>query len=159
MMMKFWWIRINKLGFMKCVHLDLLSDVQYFFYSQSRLVGYRDRAQQMTILDPRPLTRSTWLWDSWTFFTFVRILLGQVVGHLQDDVIDFSGVLLDAQLLLRVEVRLDGLAQHDLGEDVAEAVRRLLGVWRGKFVSVNHFVKVFSFRWPFKGQFLSVGAV
>ena len=62
------------------------------------------------------------------FFTFVWILLGQVVGHLQDDVIDFSGVLLDAQLLLRVEVRLDGLAQHDLGEDVAEAVRRLLGV-------------------------------
>ena len=56
--------------------------------------------------------------------TFVRVLFGQALCHLHDDLPELSGVLLDGDLLLGVEVRLHGLAKHDLGEDGADAVRR-----------------------------------
>lgn len=60
--------------------------------------------------------------------TFVGIFLRQALGHLPDDLPQLPGVLLDGKLLLRVEVGLHGLAQHDLGQHRAEAVRGGLGL-------------------------------
>ena len=46
--------------------------------------------------------------------TFIRVFFGQIICHFQDDSFNFSRVLLDAQLLFGVEVRLDRFAEHDL---------------------------------------------
>ena len=54
--------------------------------------------------------------------TFLRVLLREAVPHLCDDLPQLPRVLLDGELLLRVEVRLHRLAQHDLREDGAQAV-------------------------------------
>jgi len=55
---------------------------------------------------------------------FVGVFLGQVFGHLVDDVSDFAGVFFDASALLDVKVRLHGFAQHDLRQHVAQPVSR-----------------------------------
>ena len=46
--------------------------------------------------------------------TFVRVLLGHALRHLRDDLAHLPRVLLDAHLLLRVEVGLHRVTQHDL---------------------------------------------
>ena len=47
-------------------------------------------------------------------YTFVRVLLGHALCHLGDDVAHLPRVLLDADLLLGVEVGLHRVTQHDL---------------------------------------------
>ena len=49
-----------------------------------------------------------------TLPTFVRVLLRHALRHLRDDLAHLPRVLLDAHLLLRVEVGLHRVTQHDL---------------------------------------------
>ena len=55
--------------------------------------------------------------------TLLWVLLRETLCHLPYDLPELPRVLLDGDLLLRVEVGLHGLAQHDLGQHGPDAVR------------------------------------